>query len=106
MRISDWSSDVCSSDLKGENLLKGLENMLRDIGKGQLTHTDPEAFEVGRNIAVTPGKVVKQTELYQLIQSAPTPKEVFEPPLVIFPPGLTRFSISDLNPKKDRTKDM
>src|SRR3546814_3229924 len=100
MRISDWSSDVCSSDLKGENLLKGLEDMLRDIGKGQLTHNDPEAFEVGRNIAVTPCKVVKQTELYQLIQYAPTTKEVFVTPLVIFPPWINRFYILDLNPKK------
>src|SRR3546814_1772873 len=74
--------------------------MLRDIGKCQLTHTDPEAFEVGRNIAVTPGKVVKQTELYQLIQYAPTTKEVFETPLVIFPPWINRFYILDLNPKK------
>src|SRR5690606_31128163 len=45
-------------ETRGENLLKGLEHMLRDLGKGQLTHTDPDAFEVGRNIATTPGKVV------------------------------------------------
>ncbi len=87
-------------ETRGENLLKGLEHMLRDISKGQLTHTDPQAFEVGRNIAVTPGKVVKQTELYQLIQYAPTTKEVFETPLVIFPPWINRFYILDLNPKK------
>ena len=56
----------------GENLLKGLQNMLADIGKGQLTHTAPDAFEVGRNLATTPGKVVKRTALYELIQYSPT----------------------------------
>jgi polyhydroxyalkanoate synthase subunit PhaC len=85
---------------KGENLLKGLENMLRDLSQGQLTHTDPEAFEVGRNIATTPGKVVKQTPLYQLIQYSPTTDEVYETPLIIFPPWINRYYILDLNPKK------
>jgi polyhydroxyalkanoate synthase len=87
-------------ETRGENLLKGLEHMLRDIEKGQLTHTDPNAFEVGRNIATTPGKVVKQTPLYQLIQYAPTTKEVLETPLIIFPPWINRFYILDLNEKK------
>ena len=85
---------------RGESLLNGLENMLRDLSKGQLTHTDPEAFEVGRNIAVTPGKVVKRTPLYELIQYSPTTDEVYETPLVIFPPWINRYYILDLNPKK------
>ena len=87
-------------ETKGENLLKGLENMLRDLGQGQLTHTDPQAFEVGRNIATTPGKVIRQTPLYQLIQYAPTTDQVDETPVVIFPPWINRFYILDLNPKK------
>lgn len=87
-------------ETKGESLLKGLEYMLRDLGKGQLTHTDPEAFEVGRNIAVTPGKVIKQTPLYQLIQYAPTTEQVYQTPLIIFPPWINRFYILDLNPRK------
>ncbi|HEY0626665.1 MAG TPA: class I poly(R)-hydroxyalkanoic acid synthase [Allosphingosinicella sp.] len=91
-------------ETKGESLLKGLENMLRDLSKGQLTHTDPEAFEVGRNVATTPGKVVKQTPLYQLIQYSPTTDQVFETPLVIFPPWINRFYILDLNPKKSFIK--
>jgi polyhydroxyalkanoate synthase len=74
--------------------------MLRDLGKGQLTHTDPQAFEVGRNIAITPGKVVKRTPLYELIQYSPTTPEVLETPLIIFPPWINRFYILDLNPKK------
>jgi polyhydroxyalkanoate synthase len=85
---------------RGESLLKGLEHMLQDISKGQLTHTDPQAFEVGRNIAVTPGKVVKRTPLYELIQYSPTTDEVHETPLIIFPPWINRFYILDLNPKK------
>ncbi|MBV8686403.1 MAG: class I poly(R)-hydroxyalkanoic acid synthase [Alphaproteobacteria bacterium] len=87
-------------ETKGESLLKGLEHMLDDLSKGQLTHTDPRAFEVGRNIAVTPGKVVKRTPLYELIQYGPTTDEVYETPLVIFPPWINRFYILDLNPKK------
>jgi len=87
-------------ETKGESLLKGLENMLRDLDQGQLTHTDPDAFEVGRNIATTPGKVVKQTPLYQLIQYSPTTADVFETPLIVFPPWINRFYILDLNPKK------
>ena len=80
-------------ETKGENLLKGLEHMLRDISKGQLTHTDPEAFEVGRNIAITPGKVVKRTPLYELIQYTPTTDSVYETPLIIFPPWIKKSFI-------------
>jgi polyhydroxyalkanoate synthase len=87
-------------ETKGESLLKGLEHMLDDLSKGQLTHTDPKAFEVGRNIAMTPGKVVKRTPLYELIQYGPTTDQVDETPLVIFPPWINRFYILDLNPKK------
>jgi polyhydroxyalkanoate synthase len=91
-------------ETRGENLLKGLEHMLRDMGKGQLTHTDPDAFEVGRNIATTPGKVVHQTPLYQLIQYSPSTEQVFETPLVIFPPWINRYYILDLNPEKSFIK--
>jgi polyhydroxyalkanoate synthase len=85
---------------KGESLLNGLQHMLKDLEKGQLTHVQPGAFEVGRNIAVTPGKVVKQTKLYQLIQYSPTTDKVLETPLIIFPPWINRYYILDLNPKK------
>jgi polyhydroxyalkanoate synthase len=87
-------------ETRGENLLKGLEHMLRDMRKGQLTQTDPDAFEVGRNMAMTPGKVVKQTPLYQLIQYEPTTEKVLATPLLIFPPWINRYYILDLNPKK------
>ncbi len=87
-------------ETRGESLLKGLEHMLADLGRGQLTHSDREAFEVGVNIATTPGKVVMQTELYQLIQYAPSTDHVLKTPLIIFPPWINRFYILDLNPKK------
>ena len=87
-------------ETRGENLLKGLEHMLRDLSKGQLTHTNSDAFEIGRNIATTPGKVVKETPLYQLIQYAPVTDEVIETPLIVFPPWINRFYILDLNEKK------
>ena len=91
-------------ETKGESLLKGLQHMLDDLSKGQLTHVQPDAFEIGRNIAVTPGKVVKQTRLYQLIQYSPATAQVFATPLVIFPPWINRFYILDLNPKKSFIK--
>ena len=87
-------------ETRGESLLKGLKNMLADLSRGQLSHVDPDAFEIGVNIATTPGKVIHETDLYQLIQYSPTTKEVFTVPLVIFPPWINRFYILDLNPAK------
>ena len=91
-------------ETRGENLLKGLANMLKDIASGQLTQTKPGVFEVGRNLATTPGKVVKQTPLYQLIQYTPTTDEVLKTPVVIFPPWINRFYILDLSPEKSFVK--
>jgi polyhydroxyalkanoate synthase len=85
---------------KGESLVKGMEHLLADLGRGQLTHTDPQAFRVGENIAITPGKVVYETPLYQLIQYTPATEKVLATPLVIFPPWINRFYILDLNPAK------
>ncbi|WP_114521597.1 class I poly(R)-hydroxyalkanoic acid synthase [Altererythrobacter sp. ZODW24] len=87
-------------ETKGQNLVKGMEHLLADLKKGQLTHTDPEAFTLGENVATTPGKVVHETPLYQLIQYSPSTPKVTETPLVIFPPWLNRFYILDLNEKK------
>ena len=87
-------------ETRGESLLKGLKHMLTDLSRGQLSHVDPDAFEVGVNIATTPGKVIHETDLYQLIHYTPTTKEVFTVPLVIFPPWINRFYILDLNPAK------
>jgi polyhydroxyalkanoate synthase len=91
-------------ETRGENLLKGLANMLKDIAAGQLTQTKPGVFEVGRNLATTPGKVIKQTKLYQLIQYTPTTDDVLKTPVVIFPPWINRFYILDLTPEKSFVK--
>src|SRR5690606_17929857 len=80
-------------ETRGESLLAGLENMLHDLSRGQLTHSDPEAFEVGRNLATTPGKVIAQTRFWQLIQYAPATGEVLETPLLILPPWINRYYI-------------
>lgn len=89
---------------RGENLVRGLHHMLADMSKGQLTHTDGSKFELGVNIANTPGKVIKETPLYQLIHYEPTTKKVLETPLVIFPPWINRFYILDLAPHKSFVK--
>src|SRR3954451_5916359 len=91
-------------DTRGENLLKGLGNMLRDIAQGQLTQTKPGVFEVGKNLATTPGRVIRQTPLYQLIQYTPTTGEVLKTPVVIFPPWINRYYILDLSPEKSFVK--
>ncbi|MDF7776603.1 class I poly(R)-hydroxyalkanoic acid synthase [Sphingomonas sp. AOB5] len=87
-------------ETKGESLLKGLSHMMADLTKGQMTQADPDAFEVGRNLATTPGKVIHRTDLYELIQYSPTTDEVHATPLIIFPPWINRFYILDLTPEK------
>ncbi|HVF82644.1 MAG TPA: class I poly(R)-hydroxyalkanoic acid synthase [Sphingomicrobium sp.] len=87
-------------ETKGENLLNGLRHMLDDIKAGQMTQTAKGAFEVGRNLATTPGKVIKETPRYQLIQYTPVTDAVLRTPLIIFPPWINRFYILDLTPEK------
>jgi polyhydroxyalkanoate synthase subunit PhaC len=86
----------------GENLLHGLEHLLDDLerGKGRLMikMTDFEAFQVGRNIAVTPGKVIYQNDLLQLLQYDPTTEMVQRRPLLIIPPWINKYYILDLRP--------
>ncbi|MBI3515173.1 MAG: class I poly(R)-hydroxyalkanoic acid synthase [Proteobacteria bacterium] len=92
----------------GENLLKGLNHLLDDLerGHGQLSikMTDIDAFKIGQNIAVTPGKVVFQNDLMQLIQYEPTTKEVYRRPLLIIPPWINKYYILDLREKNSFVK--
>ena len=88
----------------GQNLVKGMQHLIADLKRGQLTHTDADAFTLGENLAATPGKVVHETPLYQLIQYAPATEDVYAVPLVIFPPWINRFYILDLTPKKSFIK--
>ncbi|HVC10177.1 MAG TPA: class I poly(R)-hydroxyalkanoic acid synthase [Burkholderiales bacterium] len=84
----------------GQNLVRGLNNLLADIEKGagrlRISMTDESAFEIGRNVATTPGKVVYQTDLMQLIQYQPATSEVYRRPLVIMPPWINKYYILDL----------
>jgi polyhydroxyalkanoate synthase len=95
-------------ETKGENLVKGLEHLLADLEKGggrlRISMTDEGAFRVGENVAVTPGKIVAQTELMQLIQYQPTTKDVKEIPVVIIPPWINKYYILDLRPKNSFVK--
>ena len=91
-------------ETKGENLLAGLKNMLADITRGQVTQSPEGAFELGRNLATTQGKVIYETRLFQLIQYAPSTDEVLETPVVVFPPWINRFYILDLTPEKSFVK--
>ena len=80
----------------GENLVKGLENLLKDMEAGRIRMTDETAFKVGENIATTKGDVVFQNELIQLIQYAPTTPNVAQVPLLIVPPWINKYYILDL----------
>jgi len=91
-------------ETKGANLVRGMQHLVNDLKRGQLTHTDPQAFRLGENLAASPGKVVHETPLYQLIQYSPSTETVLEVPLVIFPPWINRFYILDLTPKKSFIK--
>ncbi len=87
----------------GQNLIRGMENLQRDLeaGNGQLkiTMVDESTYELGKNIATAPGKVVFQNDILQLIQYAPTTAEVYRRPLLIFPPWINKFYILDLQPE-------
>ena len=87
----------------GQNLVKGLHNLLDDIERGggqlKISMTDAKAFELGVNIATTPGKVVFQNELMQLIQYEPSTKKQWKRPLLIIPPWINKYYILDLREK-------
>jgi polyhydroxyalkanoate synthase subunit PhaC len=91
-------------ETKGESIAKGIAHAMADLQRGQLTHSDPNAFRVGENIAATPGKVVHQTRMYQLVQYTPTTDKLLGIPLVIFPPWINRFYILDLTAEKSFIK--
>jgi polyhydroxyalkanoate synthase len=87
----------------GQNLVRGLNNLLADLERGhgdlRISMTDESAFQLGRNIATSPGKVVYQDDLMQLIQYLPITSEVYRRPLVIVPPWINKYYILDLREK-------
>ncbi len=92
----------------GQNLIKGLNNLLRDVEEGggnlRVKMTDTSAFELGKNVATTPGKVVLQTDMMQLIQYTPSTDKVLKRPLLIVPPWINKFYILDLREKNSYIK--
>jgi polyhydroxyalkanoate synthase len=84
----------------GANLTTGMQNLIEDMRRGKVSNTDDSAFSLGSNIAATPGKVIMQNRLVQLIEYAPRTDKVHEVPLVIFPPCINKYYILDLTPEK------
>ena len=83
----------------GQTLQAGIANLVTDIQKGRITHSDETQFEVGRNIATTPGSVVFKNKYFELLQYAPTTKTVFQRPLLMVPPCINKYYIFDLQPQ-------
>jgi polyhydroxyalkanoate synthase len=90
-------------DTQGESLLRGMENFAADLARGggqlSISQTDFAQFEVGKNVATAPGKVIFQNEIIQILQYSPATESVFEVPLLIFPPWINKFYILDLRPE-------
>ncbi|MCB1963479.1 MAG: class I poly(R)-hydroxyalkanoic acid synthase [Rhodocyclaceae bacterium] len=85
-------------DSKGQSITDGIQNLLKDLEKGRISMTDDDAFEVGTNLAVTPGSVIYENDLMQLIQYSPLTDKVSQTPLLIVPPCINKFYIMDLQP--------
>jgi polyhydroxyalkanoate synthase len=91
-----------------QNLVQGMAHLVNDMERSgdllKISQTDTAAFEVGKNLAVTPGKIVFQNDIFQLIQYAPTTDKVHEVPLLVVPPWINKFYILDLTPTKSFLK--
>ncbi|MBL8642137.1 MAG: class I poly(R)-hydroxyalkanoic acid synthase [Alphaproteobacteria bacterium] len=95
-------------DSQGQNLIKGLTNLVDDLERGggdlEISKTQYQLFEVGKNLAVTPGSVVFENELMQLIQYTPSTKQVYKTPLLIVPPWINKYYILDMRPDNSYIK--
>ena len=97
-----WSNPEAlklAAETDGVSVRQGLLNLTADLDKGMISMTDESAFEVGRNLAISPGSVIYENEFMQLIQYRPTTASVFERPLVMVPPCINKFYILDLQPE-------
>ena len=88
----------------GQNLVKGMEHLLRDLKEGEIQITDTKAFQVGRDLAITPGQVVYRNQLIELIQYSPTTKQVHAIPILHIPPWVNKYYLLDLRPQNSLVK--
>lgn len=92
----------------GESLLHGYKNFLKDLlmnkGRLNISKTDFNAFQVGKNLGITPGKIIFQNEMMQLIQYSPTTHEVYRTPILFIPPWINKYYVLDLSPENSLVK--
>jgi polyhydroxyalkanoate synthase len=99
MLVSNPAALRRAMETGGASIAEGARNLLRDVKEGRLTMVDPEAFAPGRNLAITPGKVVFRNRLIELIQYAPQTEQVYQAPLLFIPPWINKYYILDMQPK-------
>ena len=111
--VKQWADAMCPANFaatnpevlqaaaasSGESLARGVSNLIADAHKGRISQSDESAFEVGRNLAISPGAVVYENELMQLLQYAPASAEVGARPLVMVPPCINKYYVLDLQPE-------